>query len=241
MRTLLKSCLVIFLVTLSCTASQKDSYIFEELAKPTLMSVSSLGIWAVTRNAEGRSFAWSEIIKKPGRQELVGIALDDGQIVTVDLSKYPDSNVPLFKGEDGHLYFYTGASEGGHFFKLDINTYELIDLGIPHPKTYYWQSGCFGKDGKFFVGTYPEARLVCCDTGTGQVEDLGRMSHTKNNMYLLNPAVSDNNVLYCPVGMAHPELWVYDVKKRTNTSGRYCQIHKWQTKSLDRNGWPCVW
>jgi outer membrane protein assembly factor BamB len=92
---------------------------------------------------------------------------------------------------------------------------ELVDLGVPAKPASYWLGSTVGPDGRFYVGSYPAAQLVCCDPATGKVEGLGRIPTDEKERYLIHPAVSDDNVVYCPVGLHHMELWAYDVKTKT--------------------------
>ncbi len=53
------------------------------------------------------------------------------------------------------------------------------------------------------------------DPANDQVRDLGRIAEDPNEKYIIHPVVSDDNIVYSPVGLHHPELWAYDATMGT--------------------------
>src|SRR5690606_31383520 len=80
--------------------------------------------------------------------------------------------------------------------------------------TRYWLGSvhAVGPDDVFYVGTYPEARLVAVDMRNDKTRDLGRLTEDDRQLYIINPAVSDDNIVYAPVGLHHRELWAVNPK-----------------------------
>ncbi len=185
-------------------------WMFEEIGA---VEAVDLEVWPqlISRNG-GRYYVWGKVVKKPGRQSIVGISADTGEVVEVDLLDYGLFNIPLAVGPNENIYTYAGERNGGHFLRYNVESGELEDLGVPTVRAIYWMSGCQSNDEKFYVGTYPDTRLVMCDMRTGEVYDLGRISDDERQKYFMNPAIGDDNVVYCPVGKHHQELWSYDVE-----------------------------
>ena len=204
----------IFATPAAAGADPTWEYQFDILGKPAPAPLEVSPV-LITRNDQGRSFVWDTITKKPGRQEMVGFALDNGELITVDLRKYGECNVPIVKGRDGNIYLYVDESGGGNVLRYDINEDTLTDLGVPAVNAGYWGAGFLAPDGWFYVGIYPESRLVRCNTLTGAVQDLGPMAVDERQKYAWGGAASDANMVYCPVDMHHMELWAYDVKTDT--------------------------
>jgi outer membrane protein assembly factor BamB len=178
------------------------SFTFEDLGEP--VRVRELTMECVTREPEGGFVAWSTY-RMPDKHALVGVRLDNGELIWIDLTRFGGTHIQVIRADDGNLYVYTGSP--GHFLKYDAAKRELTDLGVPAKPASYWLGNAVGPDGKFYVGTYPQTCLVRCDPRTGKVENLGRISEDPKECYLLFPAASADNVIYCPVGLHHRELW----------------------------------
>ena len=186
------------------------SYRFESLGEP--VKIRTLSFCAVTQDPDGFSVGWAPFLEDGlDRMALVGVRTDTGAVIWNDLSKYRQGKVTLTQGNDGNVYVYAGAP--GHFFRYDIVRRELQDLGMPEDAASYYAWGALGPDGRFYVGTYPNAALVCCDTRTGKIENLGRLSPDNRESYIYpSVAISDDNIVYCPVGLHHMELWACNAR-----------------------------
>jgi hypothetical protein len=142
---------------------EADGLIFEPLGEP--VQSKNLGIGVVTRDPDGHYIAWAPY-EAPDGLMLLGVRLDNGELVRVDLEQFGRSHIRLTKGLDGNLYLYSGVP--GHFLRYDITSRELIDLGAPASPASYWLGHAMGPDGRFWVGTYPKTHLVSCDTHRGE-------------------------------------------------------------------------
>jgi len=182
---------------------------FENLGQP--VRAGGLSIAFVTQDAQGHYVGWGAV-RSAEEQSLLGVRVDTGELIWVDLLKFGNSHIQMIKAGDHNIYAYTGVP--GRFVKYDVKKNELVDLGVPAEDCTYWLGSATGPDGKFYVGSYPSTHLVCCNPATGQVEDLGKMAVDDRECYIIHPAVSDDNVVYCPVGLHHMELWAFDVAKR---------------------------
>lgn len=179
----------------------------ENLGQP--LSKRGASVHFVTREQSGRNRAWV-VVEAPGRRDVIGIDCQTGKTTVLEFYKYGHTHTKLHRAESGDLYIYSGRP--GRFFRYYVEEDRLVELGVPADPAYYWLGQTVGPDGKFYVGAYPQANLVCVDPKTDKVYDLGRMSDDKRNKYLLHPIASDNNTIYCPVGLHHKELWAYDAK-----------------------------
>lgn len=214
------------------TTNQFHSLNFEALGEP--VRVRDLTLSVITQDPEGFYVAWPGF-REPslGKAALVGVRTDTGDIIWNDLSQYGEGFVTLTRGADGNIYAYAGNP--GCFLRYDVARRELQDLGVPADPASYYPSGAIGPDGRFYVGSYPRATLVCCDTRTGKIENLGRIATDERQFYIYpTVAVSDDNVVYCPVGLHHMELWAYDVR-----TGNRKQILPPELTELQ--GAPTVW
>jgi len=207
--TVLTGILVTALVA-SGQAVAATKYVFEELGEP--VRSLQLSFRFVTQDPDGYYIAWTGY-EGPRRHALLGVRTDNGECIWVDLDEYGRSHIQMTKGEDGSIYLYSGNP--GHFLKYDVGKRELVDLGMPAEPASYWLGSAIGPDGRFYVGSYPKTHLVCLDPKTGSIEGLGQMATDEREAYIIHPTVSDDNVVYCPVGLHHMELWAYDMKTRT--------------------------
>jgi outer membrane protein assembly factor BamB len=183
--------------------------VFEDLGQP--VRSRKLQISLVTSNSQGQYTAW-RAVEGAHERSLVGIRVDTGKTLRVDLLRFREGHIQMIKARDGNLYLFAGRP--GRFLKFDVETSTLTDLGVPDKQSSYWLGNAVGPDGRFYMGTYPTAGVVVCDPATGKIENLGRLPEDSREAYLLFPAVSDDNVIYCPVGLHHQELWSLDLKTR---------------------------
>jgi outer membrane protein assembly factor BamB len=169
--------------------------------------VCTLALQHITRDPDGHHIGWAayEAADKYG---IIGVRLDNGEVIWLETTRFGRSHIQMTKAADGNLYAYTGNP--GHFLKYDASKRELVDLGVPAKPASYWLGSAVGPDGCFYVGTYPQTTLVRCDPRTGKVDSLGRLSDDPKECYIIHPAISDDNIVYCPVGLHHRELWAVD-------------------------------
>ncbi len=183
----------------------------EKLGTPA--TVKEISFSLVTQDPDGYYIAWTRY-EGPLRRALLGVRIDTGEMIWVDVGKYGSSHIVPVIGRDGNIYLYTGNP--AHFLKYDITKRELVDLGCPASPAHYFGGGDFGPDGKFYMGSYPATYLVSCDTNTGAIESLGRIAEDPLECYIYpSIAISDDGVVYCPVGLHHQELWAYEIETGT--------------------------
>jgi len=180
-------------------------YEFENLGRP--LKPKPVAIETVTRDKRGRRVAWGAVVS-PERKGLIGVDVETGKSLWVGLEEFRYGRINLTRAKNGHLYLYTGNP--GRFFKYDVNTRTLVDLGVPAEPASYTMGAAVGPDGKFYVGSYPKTTVVCVDPSTDRTESLGPMTADPRDKYVLQTVVSDDNVVYVAVGLHHAELWAYD-------------------------------
>ncbi len=182
------------------------TYTFENLGRP--MQLKPVPIQAVTANSKGQVIAWGDV-RDATRFELVGVDTATGESITLDLEYLGrSSQIRMKRGHDGNLYVYAGNP--AHFLRYDIEQHKLEDLGVPADPARYILGDAFSPDGKFYIGTYPATNLACVDTTNGRVITIGSIAKDKREMYIINPAVGDDGVVYLPIGLHHAELWSFD-------------------------------
>jgi len=204
MRLLITSVLSVALMG----AAFAQEYDFEKLGVPTLVKGHSLT--AVTEHPDGYWIAWDSH-ETPDFMGLIGVRLDTGEHFTVDLSQWGQSHVSLTTGPDQRVIYAFCGRPNPHFVRYDPAAGEITDLGSPDEAGYYFSGGAKAPDGRFYVGTYPYASLVWVDTNTGEIGSAGRLTDSERNKYAFpSVAVSDDNIVYVPIGLHHQELFAYD-------------------------------
>ncbi len=206
------------------------AYTFEKLGEPCW--IRELGLNVLTEDPDGYFMAWGAY-QDATQRYLVGVRVDTGECRWVNVRQFGTSHISYQKGIDGNVYIYTGNP--AHFLRYDVTKRELIDLGCPATPANYFGPGAMGPDGKFYMGSYPATHLVACDTRTGEIEHLAKIAEDPLQCYIWPiPAVSDDGVVYCPVGLHHRELWSYDTR-----TGEKMQILPEEHTQLQ--GCPQVW
>lgn len=197
------------------------------------VKIGALGVNVVTPHPAGYHIAWCayESVDKMG---LLGVRTDTGKTTWQDLSGFGRSHILLTTGADGSLCIYAGNP--AHFLRCDVVTGEIRDLGVPASPASYWVGGSMaaGPDGTVYAGSYPRTFLVACDTRTWTARSLGRVSDDDRERYVLSVAVSDDNMVYCGVGLHHRELWCVNP-----ATGHRKQILPPQM--TEAQGSPAVW
>lgn len=199
--------IVLFHLSLLLPLATTHAGEFEDLGMP--IKTTNVNIRVVTTSDDGKTVAWGTVSGDNVRQ-LIGFDTETGKKTVVDLLAYGESNIQIALAQNGSIYIYTGNP--GRFLKYHPQNGELADLGVPNSATRYWLGGAHavGPDDVFYIGTYPQARLVAVDMRTDKTIDLGRLTEDDRQRYIINPAVSDENIVYAPVGLHHRELWSID-------------------------------
>lgn len=218
-------------LALLCAAAGAQELTFENLGVPTLETGHALSF--TTQHPDGHYVAWAPH-ESPDHLGLFGVRLDTGEYFLVDLSMFGSSHVSPVHGRDGNIYVYVGSPDA-HFVRVDPATCEVADLGVPATQSSYFSSGAVGPDGRFWIGSYPRATLVWLDTNTGEFGEVGRIPSDERQKYQFPTLrVSDDNIVYCPVGLHHQELYAYDP-----ATGEFTQILPEEMTS--RTGSVRVW
>lgn len=188
--------------------AQTKKYIFENLGKPVR---TPLPISFVTHDKEVGSFAWGSQTDAE-KNVLVGVNVVDGSVTTVDFSDYGKANsLLIFKKDEQFIYLYAGKK--GRFFKFDIRTGELRQLGEESNALYWMRSSwTIDANGLIYVGTYPRAAISVLNPHTDETFVIDRISTSKGSEYVINPASSKDGIIYFPTGMHHGEIWSYNPK-----------------------------
>ena len=117
----------------------------------------------------------------------------------------------MIDGPDGKVYLGTG--HGAHFLRFDPAKPEegLVDLGqATDTELLIWLMTVGKDDGMVYACTYPHAKLLACDTATGELKDLGSMSETQK--YARYIATGQNGMIYVSVGTVQYDIVAYDPK-----------------------------
>ena len=181
---------------------------FENLGAPSMETGHSLSF--TTAHPDGYNIAWARH-ETPDFMGLLGVRLDTGQHFTVDLSQWGPSQVRAVPCPEGRfVYTYCGRPDA-HFARYDPATGELTDLGAPAENAHYFSHAATSPDGRMYVGTFPRASLAWLDMNTGEIGATGKITDAAENRYMWpHVVVSDDNVVYCTVGLHHQELYAFD-------------------------------
>jgi len=147
---------------------------------------------------------------QPAGLFLVQIDPDTGQVSQFN-SQVATGARAMTHGPDGRVYLGTG--EGAHFLRFDPAKPEqgLVDLGrATDTEDIIWLMTVGKGDGRVYGCTYPNAKLLACDTATGELQDLGSMSETQK--YASYIATGQNGFIYLSVGTTQYDIIAYDPK-----------------------------
>jgi outer membrane protein assembly factor BamB len=150
-----------------------------------------------------------------GKLFLVQVNPDTGESRQFNAPEGPGAWA-LITGPDERIYL--GTWDGALILRFDPKQPEkgIEVVGKPSPtESYLWQYD-IGKDGKLYACTYPQAKLVSFDPGTGAMEDLGRMHPTE--MYSRSLAVGPNGKVYVGIGTEKGDLVVFDPATKEHRS-----------------------
>jgi outer membrane protein assembly factor BamB len=161
----------------------------------------------VDRN--GREISWGS--------RFSGFCLDTGEAVGPSIKeltdRYGSSKLRIMTlGADGNVYAYYGNPS--HFLRYDPYRDELTDLGCPDEEAHYYLGGshALSDDGVYYVGTYPRASLVSCDTRNGKVRFETVLTEDARQHYVPAVSVNADGVVFAYVVLHHSELAAWDAK-----------------------------
>jgi len=219
------------LLCLSLCVGASAELQFERIGMPCV--IKQLGMQFVAPDGKGGNIAWGDF-ESPEQRAIIGVNIETGETTWVNVGKFGFTHIAMTLGADGRIYVYTGKP--AHFLAYDMATGELEDLGVPAEPANYFGSGQMGPDGKtFYIGSYPGTHLVSVNTETGEIAHLAKIADDPLENYVWpTVAVSDDGVVYCPVGLHHKELWSYDL-----ASGEKRQILP--PEMTKQQGGPGVW
>jgi len=110
-------------------------------------------------------------------------------------------------GVDGNMYF--GTVPHAHVLRLNTNTDQLDDMGVPASSEQYIWELTNGGDGKIYGCTYPSAKLVRYDPKTLALEDLGRMDDSEE--YARTCAADQYGFIYVGIGSNTSNIAAYEI------------------------------
>ena len=110
-------------------------------------------------------------------------------------------------GADGSMYF--GTAPNAHLLRLNTNTDQFEDLGVPAKSEQYIWELTNGTDGKIYGCTYPSAKLIRYNPKTSLMEDLGRMDPSEQ--YARTCAADKNGFVYIGIGPLTSNIAAYEI------------------------------
>lgn len=135
----------------------------------------------------------------------VAYALSNGDPATLSVLEVPSgerifgTEIPgaelggfITPGPDGLIYFTCRSPMKGGLFSLDPTTFEVTHIAEDISGQSVLYDGSFGPDGRLYMGTYPEARVLAYDPGTGEIQDYGRQ--TEDAAYVFGLGIVDGEV-----------------------------------------------
>lgn len=159
---------------------------------------------AAVRTASGRCLLVMVPLDLSSRGYLLVLDVDRGETTQVP---YPEG-VP-FPGAFASLLsrngrFYTG--EGGFLMEFDPEECRFTFHGKPHPAAEHFvgQSIVDGPDGRLYIGTYPDCRLVSFDPVTRVFRDHGQLDPQEH--YFNTIAYDSAGWFYGGIGTARMSL-----------------------------------
>lgn len=209
--------------------AQEKVYEFEELGQPIKIP---LAIEFVTRDEVTGPIAWGAFTDAE-RNALVGVHMEDGRLIEVDLAEYGKANaLLLFKTSERYIYLYSGKP--GQFFKYDVRSNKLETIGEAS-KALYWMKSSYAVSarGLIYIGTYPRAAVSILDPNSEEVTVIDRVSPSKGSEYVINIETAEDGIVYFATGMQHGELWAYNPETEEKK-----QI---LPKNLKTYGAPKIW
>ena len=93
-------------------------------------------------------------------------------------------------------FLYAGTGSPGILYRVDLRTNEVTELLDAAPDSIIWSISA-SPDGKLFLGTYPNARVIEYDPSSGAIIDHGRVY--PNEKYV-RAIVANEHTIYAGIG-----------------------------------------
>ena len=193
------------LLLAAATAHAADPYRFELLGEPMRARTATVSVVTTA----GTPIAWGTM-ETPEIHDVVGIEIETGKSIQLGVKKFGETHMPIHRAANGNLYIYSGRPS--HWLKYDPAQRKLTDLGAVVKEGYYHHVKAEGPDGRVWVGSFPGTELAWLDPATDKIGSFGRIAEDEKEKYIPTVAVSDDNIVYCAVGLHHAELWAVNAE-----------------------------
>ena len=169
---------------------------------------------------DGERIAWA-VCSGTMEHYIVGYGEKNG-LRLIDVSRFfgPHKYKPTIAPYGDYVYILAG-NRGPHLLKHQLSTGKTTE--IHHfPARYYWLGHAVDSQGRIFWGVYdaPNHReiVIGVDPRTDKIITTEKISDDPLQSYALSPAIDDQDILYVPVGMNRPDLWMLDLKSGAKKS-----------------------
>lgn len=186
--------------------------LLENLGLP--LTAKPAGVEFVTTSPDGEKIAWG-VFRGTIKHYVAGYGEKTG-LRLIDLTKYyaPHSYKPTIAPAGGFIYILAG-NRGPTLLKYEIATGKITELHRFRDRLY-WLGHTVDSKGRIFWGVNNATKrgdmLIGVDPATDKIYETGKISDNPALTYALSPAADAQDIIYIPVGLKEPELWMMDLK-----------------------------
>jgi hypothetical protein len=195
-----------FILTLAAFAAPEIK--LESLGNP--ITGKGIKFFASTENTSNEQILWATV-SSANRFGLLKTNSVTGKTQWFSLKKYGPPKVIGQLGPDKNIYILCGKPVT-RFLKFNPQSQKWTDMGIPAKRCFYFLNSLMTFDGKFIVGTYPDAQLVWLDTKTGKTGASGHLDNNIRNKYITRLKQAKSGIIYSASGLNKKSVWSYNLK-----------------------------
>ncbi len=184
----------------------------ENLGLPLTPNVGQVEF--VTVASDGERIAWA-VCSGTMEHYIVGYGEKSG-LRLIDVSRFfgPHKYKPTIAPYGDYVYILAG-NRGPHLLKHQLSTGKTTEIHHFQDR-YYWLGHTVDSQGRIFWGVHDSSKhreiVIGVDPRTDKIITTEKISDDPAQSYALSPAMDDRDVLYIPIGMNRPDLWMLDLK-----------------------------
>ena len=200
--------LIIIGLILNLTTFAASKLKLEPLGYP--MYGIGVGFFGDTRDDSEKQTLWA-VYRGAEKYGLLGVDPVTGKTQWYSLKQYGIGKLQGIVSPDNKIYLLCGKNPS-RFLRFDPENKKWNDLGSPNKTCSYFLSSLLTPDGKFIVGTYPNAELVWADINTKDVGSYGRIDDNERNKYVMVIKQDKSGIIYASTGLYRQRVWAYNTK-----------------------------
>jgi len=185
----------------SLTGSNGRTYLLENLGAPIPPAPVEVNFTTETPSEE--TIAWGRV-RSPLQSGVNGVNIETGEVHWIELKDKTVDKIVVFPHE-GTIWMVAGNPL--RVYSYDPETRDIVEEHeFPLALGYYFIGYARSPDGKAYIGVFPSGSVIEIDHAKKQFRNLGNVTGSSEQKYVLLPVYDDEGYLYSPSGFKYGDV-----------------------------------